>query len=172
MYITGRKANFPRVTHTQFDLFRRTFGETRVVLSLAYSLYTAASIFLVQLQANPSDQQVWQRLKFCTQALDRVRVSAPVLNTPLESLAGQIARLGGEENTSHVSKPDVQGGRSDVVGLDSSRHVPDEEAVDEALWRELVDLGFPEIEVDPNIFDMLTNMEPMSANLRQLDDLQ
>jgi hypothetical protein len=37
-----------------YDLFCRTFSNRRVVLALAYSLYTAASIFLLQFQATSS----------------------------------------------------------------------------------------------------------------------
>ena len=63
---------------TIFDLFRRTFGEGYCVLSLSYSVYTAASIFLLQLQASTyQDDQTLRRMKFCTGVLERVKIFNP-----------------------------------------------------------------------------------------------
>lgn len=63
---------------TIFDSFCRTFGYSRVVLSLAYSLYTAASIFLLQIQASSSREAITlQRMQFCVQALHRVKDASP-----------------------------------------------------------------------------------------------
>ena len=63
---------------TIFDLFRRTFGEDYCVLSLSYSVYTAASIFLLQIQASAyQDDQTLRRLQFCTGVLERVKVFNP-----------------------------------------------------------------------------------------------
>jgi len=56
-----------------FDLFRSTFGYRSCVLSVSYSVYIAASIFLLQVQANVNDTLSLQRLKFCIQALDRLK---------------------------------------------------------------------------------------------------
>lgn len=56
-----------------FDLFRRTFGYRSCVLSLSYSVYIAASIFLLQVQANVNDTLSLQRLRFCIFALDRLK---------------------------------------------------------------------------------------------------
>lgn len=56
-----------------FDLFCRTFGYRSCVLSLSYSVYIAASIFLLQVQANVDDVLSLQRLKFCIHALDRLK---------------------------------------------------------------------------------------------------
>jgi hypothetical protein len=63
---------------TIFDLFRRTFGEGYCVLSLSYSVYTAASIFLLQIQASTyRDDQTLRRLQFCTGVLERVKIFNP-----------------------------------------------------------------------------------------------
>lgn len=63
---------------TIFDLFRRTFGEDYCVLSLSYSVYTAASIFLLQIQASTyQDDQTLRRLQFCTGVLERVKIFNP-----------------------------------------------------------------------------------------------
>lgn len=60
-----------------FDLFCRTFTMNYCVLSLAYSLYIASSIFLLQVQAAPDDAQALGRLNYCIQALKQVKTFSP-----------------------------------------------------------------------------------------------
>lgn len=60
-----------------FDLFCRTFTINHCVLSLSYSVYIAATIFLLQVQANPEDQQARRKLNFCIQALDQAKYVNP-----------------------------------------------------------------------------------------------
>lgn len=57
----------------------RTFGDGHVVLSLAYSLYTATSILLLELQASPTNPQRYtmERLSYCLSALERVKKTNP-----------------------------------------------------------------------------------------------
>jgi hypothetical protein len=56
-----------------FDLFCRTFSINHCVLSLSYSVYIAASIFLLQVQATPEDQQAVRKLNFCVRALHQAK---------------------------------------------------------------------------------------------------
>jgi hypothetical protein len=66
-----------------YDLYRRTFGDAHVVLSLAYSVYTAASIFLLEIQAlKYAAPGTLNKLKFCILALERVKVSSPGTSRP------------------------------------------------------------------------------------------
>lgn len=61
-----------------FDLYCRTFGDGHVVLSLAYSVYTAASIFLLEIQAlKYTAPWTLEKLKFCVLALERVKFANP-----------------------------------------------------------------------------------------------
>ncbi len=61
-----------------FGMYERAFGDGRVVLSTAYSVYTAASIFLLEIQAlKYAAPGTLDKLKICILALDRVRVSSP-----------------------------------------------------------------------------------------------
>jgi hypothetical protein len=65
-----------------FDLYRRTFGDSHVVLSVAYGIYTAASIFLLEIQAlKYAAAGTLDKLKFCIYALERVKVSSPGTTT-------------------------------------------------------------------------------------------
>lgn len=59
-------------------MYRRTFGDSHIVLSIAYSVYTAASIFLLEIQAlKYAAQGTLEKLKICIFALEGVRVSSP-----------------------------------------------------------------------------------------------
>jgi hypothetical protein len=60
-----------------FDLYRRTFGMDYCVLSQSYSVYIAATVFLLQVQAAPDDQQALRRLNYCIQVLDHVKKISP-----------------------------------------------------------------------------------------------
>lgn len=88
-----------------FDLFCRTFGYSRVVLSLGYSVYTAASIYLLQIQASSSkasrdgEDRTLQSMRFCVQALDRVKASSPVIGEALQLLIKALAEAGVETST-------------------------------------------------------------------------
>lgn len=83
-----------------FDLYCRTFGYSRVVLSLAYSVYTAASIFLLQIQASSErEEYTFESMRFCIQALDRVKESSPVIGDALQLLMKALADAGIDPNT-------------------------------------------------------------------------
>ena len=62
---------------TIFDLFCGTFTMNFCVLSLAYSVYIAASIFLLQVQATSDTQQAMRKLNYCIQCLDQVKNFSP-----------------------------------------------------------------------------------------------
>jgi hypothetical protein len=61
-----------------FELYNRTFGEGHVVLALAYSVYTAASIFLLEVQAvGHAAANTLERLSLCVGTLERLRSTSP-----------------------------------------------------------------------------------------------
>ncbi|KAK2813791.1 hypothetical protein FQN50_000191 [Emmonsiellopsis sp. PD_5] len=77
-----------------FDLYRRTFGDAHVVLSLAYSIYTAASIFLLEMQAlKYASPSTLDKLRFCIVALNRVKAANPVINTALGLIDQELEKL-------------------------------------------------------------------------------
>ncbi|KAJ5682765.1 hypothetical protein N7462_005930 [Penicillium macrosclerotiorum] len=77
-----------------FDLYCRTFGDSHVVLSLAYSIYTAASIFLLEIQAlKYAAPGTLDKLKFCIFALERVKISNPVITTALNLVYQELQKL-------------------------------------------------------------------------------
>ncbi|KAK2762242.1 hypothetical protein FQN54_001252 [Arachnomyces sp. PD_36] len=77
-----------------YDLYRRTFGDGHVVLSLAYSVYTAASIFLLEIQAlKCAVPSTLDKLRHCISALERVKASNPVINTALQLINQELQKL-------------------------------------------------------------------------------
>lgn len=61
-----------------FNLYKGAFGEGHVVLSLAYSVYTAASIFLLEFQAlGHVASQAFESLSFCVEVLKRLKHTNP-----------------------------------------------------------------------------------------------
>lgn len=56
-----------------FRLYTHSFGENFCTLSLHYSMYIAASVFLLQAQAMPNDQPAKRKLEFCIEVLTRAR---------------------------------------------------------------------------------------------------
>jgi hypothetical protein len=60
-----------------FNLFCKTFNTNYCELSLSYSVYIAATIYLLQVQAFPNDQQALQRLDYCIRRLNEVKQYNP-----------------------------------------------------------------------------------------------
>lgn len=60
-----------------FDLFCRTFGIGHCLLTLAYSVYTASSIFLLQIQTGTDDGNALPRLEYCVRKLVQVQSLSP-----------------------------------------------------------------------------------------------
>jgi hypothetical protein len=90
-----------------FDLYRRTFGDNHVVLSLAYSIYTAASIFLLEIQAlKYAAPGTLDKLKFCIFALERVKVANPVITTALNLVYQELQKLQIDIHTSRSAQPE------------------------------------------------------------------
>jgi hypothetical protein len=66
-----------------FELYNRTFGEGHVVLALAYSMYTATSIFLLEVQAvGHAAANTLERLSLCVATLERLRKTSPGTPSP------------------------------------------------------------------------------------------
>lgn len=61
-----------------FNLFCKSFGDGHVILCQAYAMYTAASIFLLQIQATKDfESQAMENLRYSVDALERLRKTSP-----------------------------------------------------------------------------------------------
>lgn len=89
-----------------FDLFCKSFGIYRSVLSLSYSVYIASSIFLLQVQAAAGNsgvlteeeqrqqQPAIRKLDFCMRALSRLRDVNPIVGSAVGLILRELATLG------------------------------------------------------------------------------
>ena len=57
-----------------FSFFTRSFGDGHVITSQAYTVYIAASVFLLQVQATKDFAcQAMENLRYCVDALERIK---------------------------------------------------------------------------------------------------
>lgn len=102
-----------------FDLFCKSFGIYRSVLSLSYSVYIASSIFLLQVQAaagmsngmlTEEDQQQQQpalrKLDFCIRALSRLKDINPIVGSAVGLILRELSNLGIQAPASASGFPD------------------------------------------------------------------
>ncbi|CAK7229951.1 hypothetical protein SEUCBS140593_007419 [Sporothrix eucalyptigena] len=77
-----------------YDLFIRTFQDAPCVLSLNYSVYIAASIFLLQVQALVRNEQAMRCLQFCIHVLQKARLVNPIIGSALDLITAATDELG------------------------------------------------------------------------------
>lgn len=56
-----------------FDLNCKTFGTSHTILTLAYSIYIASTVLLLQVQATPHDPLAVHRVTYCIRRLDQIK---------------------------------------------------------------------------------------------------
>jgi hypothetical protein len=181
---------------TIFDLFRRTFGESYCVLSLSYSVYTAASIFLLQIQASTyQDDQTLRRLQFCTGVLERVKIFNPstelfsifyifadsystVIENSLAMIIQALSKLGINLSTLVVF-PDPVGLQDASITKDttltSAIHpmIPGNENFETAEGFQVPYLdscNLDEFEISTELLDAFLSLEPIDATVGALRD--
>ena len=79
-----------------YELYRKTFGDGHVVLVVGYAIYMAVSIFLLEAQANKDGSfapSTLTHLQFCVQALERIKISSPVINAALQLIYEEMSKL-------------------------------------------------------------------------------
>ena len=78
-----------------FGLYTSAFGEGHVVLCLAYSVYTAASIFLLEVRATGhAAASTKERLSLCAGALKRLTRTNPVIAKASSDIEMEMEALG------------------------------------------------------------------------------
>ncbi|KAL4994548.1 fungal-specific transcription factor domain-containing protein [Aspergillus recurvatus] len=109
-----------------FTMYRRTFGDSHVVLSIAYSVYTAASIFLLEIQALKfTAPGTLEKLKICISALEAIKISSPVITTALSLIYQEIQRLRVDHNiTLSITQQDTPHPQPQQQTLAVHRHSP------------------------------------------------
>ncbi|CZR54053.1 related to pathway-specific regulatory protein nit-4 [Phialocephala subalpina] len=160
-----------------FDLFCRTFGHRYCILSLSYSVYTAASIFLLQIQAAVShDDQTLNRLAFCLNSLERVKSSNLVIGSSLGLITEALSKLGinlSKQASSQVSmSPNYQDDTRSVTQISDyaqSSHPPStlKDHIDPQLLQGCSLDGF---EVSSEMLEAFSNLEPMDPTFSSFQE--
>ncbi|KAL7791740.1 fungal-specific transcription factor domain-containing protein [Trichoderma afarasin] len=157
-----------------FDLFCRTFTMNYCVLSLAYSVYIASSIFLLQVQAAPDDGQALERLNYCIEALKQVRTFSPVIGSAINLLNKELSAVGiSLDVQDHYQPPPPPAATEFPQGspvyqateVPSSQpqaahplfHVPSTHSY-----------GTHTMSMDPGIFEAMSSLEPLSVRVGAL----
>jgi hypothetical protein len=157
-----------------YDLFCRTFGDRRVILALAYSVYTAASIFLLQVQAADGlNEQATGRAMFCIEALQRIKASTPVLKEAINLLTQKLIATGAgaplEAITSYASHADsTQFVEEQQDATRTTSHVA---PASEIRVPGLPDFDLCDLHIEPDVFDAFARLEPIGVNVGSLEAL-
>ncbi|KAJ6080387.1 hypothetical protein N7467_010140 [Penicillium canescens] len=162
-------------TIVNFDLFCKTFGENHCVLSLSYSVYIAASIFLLQVQAASDDKQALRRLGFCIHALERVKTINPVIGSALKLITRALQKLGIEASTLREQLAPETG---PFLNRPVSHFAPQplisqsnqQPQIDDSFQLSEFDYLNPEIfEITPEQFEVVSSMEPITVMVGALN---
>ncbi|KAH0489204.1 hypothetical protein TgHK011_009645 [Trichoderma gracile] len=164
-----------------FDLFCRTFTMNYCVLSLAYSVYIASSIFLLQVQAAPDDAQALGRLSYCMQALKQVKTFSPVIGSAINALNRELSAVGiSLDVPQHQQPPPIPitdfppvapGYQAIDVPDDASSSQP-QPAHPLFQVPSTHSYGAHAMAMDPGIFEAMSSLEPLSVRVGALSDME
>ncbi|KAK2008873.1 fungal-specific transcription factor [Colletotrichum eremochloae] len=164
-----------------FDLFCRSFGITHCVLSLSYSVYIAASIFLLQVQSSVEDVQALRRLEYCVRILASVKRINPVISSALNLITRELVRLGIDISALGLPKMAATPPMA-TYGIPQPRPAdapptsaplgPEATSSPEQLYNfPFVDTLGPEaFAMDPQVFQTMSSIEPLSVRVGAIDE--
>ncbi|KFY97135.1 hypothetical protein V498_02238 [Pseudogymnoascus sp. VKM F-4517 (FW-2822)] len=158
-----------------FDLFCKTFGDSYCILSLSYSVYTAASIFLLQIQAGMSrDEQTLARLKFSIYSLERVKSTNPVIASALDLIAKALSKLDIDLSDLPVQRLNPTGYTPPVQGqflrltVDPVPVVPQVGADGNRQDAYIYNFSPDNFEVTKEMLEAFSSLEPVDATVSRL----
>ncbi|KAF6829546.1 C6 transcription factor [Colletotrichum musicola] len=164
-----------------FDLFCRSFGISHCVLSLSYSVYIAASIFLLQVQSSIEDTQALRRLEYCVRILAAVKRINPVISSALNLITKELVSLGVDVGALGLPKTAATPPMA-TYGIPQARHPdmpptsgppgPEATSSPEHIYNfPFVDTLGPEaFAIDPQVFQNMSSIEPLSVRVGAIDE--
>ncbi|GKT63896.1 fungal specific transcription factor [Colletotrichum tofieldiae] len=164
-----------------FDLFCRSFGISHCVLSLSYSVYIAASIFLLQVQSSVEDTQALRRLEYCARILASVKRINPVISSALNLITRELVGLGIDIGALGLPKTAATPPMA-TYGIPQARPVdvppasvppgPEATSSPEQIYNfPFVDTLGPEaFAIDPQVFQTMSSIEPLSVRVGAIDE--
>ncbi|KAM0551809.1 hypothetical protein ACHAPJ_008380 [Fusarium lateritium] len=166
-----------------FDLFCRTFTINHCVLSLSYSVYIAATIFLLQVQATPEDQQAVRKLNFCVRALYQAKSVNPVISSAFDLITREMSNhgLGMGFDSQPQPQPQPQPPPQQMPDVSMASDIPISEPVYQPTFEMPAQSPYePEqlfqtpwadnlnpnaMAVDRGVFEALSTFEPLSVRV-------
>ncbi|KAK3113657.1 hypothetical protein LTR53_008839 [Teratosphaeriaceae sp. CCFEE 6253] len=164
-----------------FDFAVRSFGDGHVVLSQAYAVYTAASIFLLQVQATKEvNCSGMDNLRYCISALERLKATSPGKSRVEFVNVTRLTWTAVLSSALALIHKALQPREDDTAGVTTSKHPPTEvpywsipsepEISGPAHDRyaqdlQFADFDFSDIEITQEMFDAMSSIEPISANV-------
>lgn len=164
-----------------FNLFIRSFGDSHIILSLSYSVYTAASIFLLQIQANIRDEQAHKRLDFCMRSLDRVKSTNPIIASALNNLVQELIKMDVQIAPQFRPKPlDLMPPYQPSSSFDRTLPVPvafmsttpQATPTPPGTIPPLDGVNFEDFKVTPEMFEAFSLLEPITATVGGIEENQ
>ncbi|PHH80873.1 hypothetical protein CDD82_1453 [Ophiocordyceps australis] len=160
---------------TIFDLFCRTYSIKYCILSMAYSVYIAASVFLLQVQASPGgDQPAMMKLEYCIQCLSQMKNISPVINCALVAINKELAAMG---IGSEVAPPSRQQSQpptgSSVMRADPVyRHSPADLSrqwtmASHSLFQPVLN---NDEAMNPGVFETMSTLQPLTVRVGAITD--
>ncbi|KAM0515433.1 hypothetical protein ACHAPE_005958 [Trichoderma viride] len=143
------------------------------VLSLAYSLYIASSIFLLQVQAAPDDAQALRRLSYCIQALKQVKTFSPVIGSTIDLLNKELSAIGISLDVQEQYQPPPAPSPNfhPESSMYPSVEVPSPQPqTAHPLFQvsPAPSYGAQSMSMDPGIFEAMSSLEPLSVRVGAL----
>ncbi|KFY46759.1 hypothetical protein V494_00339 [Pseudogymnoascus sp. VKM F-4513 (FW-928)] len=158
-----------------FDLFCKTFGDNFCILSLSYSVYTAASIFLLQIQAGMSqDEQTVARLRFSIYSLERVKSTNTVIASALDLINKALSKLDMDLSGTAIQSLDHTGYTAPVQG-EFIHHIAEPVPIVPQVGADgnfqdayLYNFNPDNFEVTKEMLEAFSSLEPVDATVSRL----
>ncbi|KAG6145271.1 hypothetical protein E4U28_001698 [Claviceps purpurea] len=162
-----------------FDLFCRTFTMNFCLLSLAYCVYIASSIFLLQVQAAPDDHQALRKLDYCIQCLQQVRQISPVISSALNNINKELTVVGiameavhhttSQTRSSPPTESAAPAGPVYESSPESHRHGSE---ISHPVFQPSLgqNLGLDTMPMEPEVFETMSTMQPLSIRVGITDE--
>ncbi|KAM0253522.1 hypothetical protein ACHAP5_000553 [Fusarium lateritium] len=146
------------------------------------NVYIAASIFLLQVQATPDDQQAVRKLNFCVRALHQAKNVNPVISSALDLITKEMTNLGLSPgfNTQPQQQPQPAPPPMPDISMSSEIPIPETiypptfdiptqqspyepEQLFQTPWAD--DVNPNAMAVDRGVFEALSSFEPLSVRV-------
>ncbi|KAG6049794.1 hypothetical protein E4U17_006718 [Claviceps sp. LM77 group G4] len=164
-----------------FDLFCRTFTMNFCLLSLAYCVYIASSMFLLQVQAAPDDHQALRKLDYCVQCLQQVRQISPVISSALNNINKEMTIMGiameavrhtaSQTRSSPTTEPAAPAGS--VYGSPPESHMHGSGISHPVFQPSLSqNLDLDTMPMEPEVFETMSTLQPLSIRVGITDETE